>query len=198
VTLVGLALRPSRKPRSLPVEHEPCHICRPGPPHRPANGLAGRRTRPMRLISDLDFPMGGDPHAPAPMVEHLRLAAGTPPAAAGARSVGRTPSPRVQEWHKCRQHSGLAAGTYPAAAGARPVGLQVRECNSGTSARGTRSRRTETTPQPPGAPSVGLQVSECKRPVECKRGLSDGITSCPRYADLPAGPRPGRLRRTAG
>jgi hypothetical protein len=63
---------------------------------------------------------------------------GRNPAGSRRGPVGRTPSPRVQEWHKC------------------------------------------------------------VRPVECKRGLSDGMTSGPRYADTPAGPRAGRLRRIAG
>jgi hypothetical protein len=137
----GDSCRPCRPPRppaaSLLAEHKPSDFCRPRPLHRPASTVAAGPAQPIRLVRDDDLPMRGDPHSPARLVEHLRLAAGTQPAAAGARSVGRTPSTRVQEWHKC------------------------------------------------------------VRPVECKRGLSDDITSGPRYADTPAGQRAGWLWGTA-
>jgi len=169
----GDSCRPCRPPRppaaSLPAEHEPSDFCRPRPLHRPASTVAAGPAQPIRLVRDVDLPMRGDPHAPARLDEHLRLAAGTQPAAAGARSVG----------------------------------LPVRECKSGTSGRalalGGRNPAGSRRGPVSWTPSTRVQEwHKCVRPVECKRGLSDGITSGPRYADTPAGQRAGWLRRTAG
>jgi hypothetical protein len=58
----GDSCRPCRPPRlpaaSLSVEHEPSDFRRPGPLRRPASSVAGGRARPMRLVRDVDLPMG--------------------------------------------------------------------------------------------------------------------------------------------
>jgi hypothetical protein len=140
-------------------EHDTSEFCRPDPLSRPASSVAGERARPRPLFRVVDLLLRGHPHALASTTGRaLEQMTGTPRSLRGPVGRRRAPSPRVQEWHKCssRPKSSLA-GRVPSP-GRQAAGRWV--------------------------PSLRMQEwHKCARPVECKRGSSDGITSSLRYAD---------------